>query len=75
MKHYEDMYDQNKVPQHTTKGIMNRDFIFAFFALFTFVFGVHALYPTLPIYLARLGSNAREIGVNVGIFGISSLFS
>jgi MFS family permease len=75
MKHYEAMHNEEKVPQHTIIGIMNRDFIFAFFGLFTFIFGVHALYPTLPIYLARLGSNTREIGVIVGIFGISSLFS
>ncbi len=75
MKHYEAMHNENRVPQRTAKGIMNRDFVFVFFALFTFVFGIHALYPTLPIYLAKLGSNAREIGVIVGIFGISSLFS
>ena len=75
MKHYGAMRNEEKVPQHTIKGIMTRDFVFAFFGLFAFIFGVHALYPTLPIYLERLGSNTREIGVIVGIFGISSLFS
>ena len=36
---------------------------------------IHGLTPTIPIYLARLGSGEREIGVLVGIFGISSLIS
>jgi MFS family permease len=31
------------------------------------------LTPTLPLYLARLGSNEKEIGVLVGTIGVSSL--
>ncbi len=34
---------------------------------------MYTLVPTLPLYLARLGSNVREIGVLVGVFGASSL--
>jgi len=54
-------------------NILNRDFVFGFFALFTVVAAVYALMPTLPIYLVRLGSSVREIGVLVGVFGASSL--
>ncbi len=39
------------------------------------MFAAFALIPTLPIYLARLGTNEREIGVLVGVFSISALIS
>ena len=69
------MHNEENMPHHTIKDMVTRDFVFAFFGLFAFTVGYHALYPTLPIYLARLGSNMREIGVLVGILGVSSLFS
>ena len=59
----------------TATGIVTRDFVFAFFGLLAFIVNQHALYPTLPIYLKTLGSNTREIGVLVGILGVSALFS
>lgn len=61
--------------QRTTTGLITRDFLLAFFALFAFIVNHHALYPTLPIYLKELGSNTREIGILVGMFGVSSLFA
>jgi MFS family permease len=56
-----------------TQKILNRDFILAFFAQFTFTSVFYILVPTLPIYLSRLGSKEAEIGVLVGIFFLSSL--
>ncbi len=53
--------------------ILTRDFILGFFAQFTLAFVTHILTPTLPIYLSRLGSTEVEIGVLIGIFGVSSL--
>jgi MFS family permease len=53
--------------------IFTRDFILGFLAHFTFVVAFHALTPTLPIYLSRLGSKETEIGVLIGIFFVSSL--
>ena len=67
--------EREKVPPYLIKSILNRDFVFCFLAFFIFAAAIHALTPTIPIYLARLGSGEREIGVLVGIFGISSLIS
>jgi MFS family permease len=55
------------------RKILTRDFILAFLAQFTFTLANHTLIPTLPIYLARLGSKETEIGVLIGIFTVSSL--
>lgn len=57
----------------TTKKILTRNFVLCFFAQFTFTSVFHALIPTLPIYLSRLGSSEIEIGVLIGILGVSSL--
>ncbi len=57
----------------TTHKILTRDFILCFFAQFTFTSVFHILIPTLPIYLSRSGSSEVEIGVLIGILGISSL--
>ena len=54
---------------------MTRDFIFTFISQFTFSIAFHILYPTLPIYLSRLGSTETDIGVLIGIMGVSSLVS
>jgi MFS family permease len=56
-----------------TKNLLTRDFILCFLAQFTFTFVFHILIPTLPIYLSRLGSTEVEIGVLIGIIGVSSL--
>jgi MFS family permease len=61
--------------RYLINNILNRNFVFCFLAFFIFAAAIHALTPTIPIYLARSGSGEREIGVLVGIFGISSLIS
>ncbi len=53
--------------------IFTRDFVLCFFAQLTFAVVFHILIPTLPIYLSRLGSKEAEIGVLIGILGVSSL--
>jgi MFS family permease len=69
------MDNEEKVLHQTATGIVTRDFMFVFFGLFAFTVNHHALYPTLPIYLKTLGSNMKEIGILVGILGVSSLFA
>jgi MFS family permease len=69
------MRDQVESPQLGVKNILNRDYVVAFVAFFAFLAANHALTPTLPLYLARLGSNERDIGILVGIIGVSSLIS
>ena len=59
--------------QMTQQKILNRDFLLAFAAQFTFSAVYYILIPTLPIYLSRLGSSEPEIGVLIGIFCVSSL--
>lgn len=65
----------NILKMNSPKGqkIFSRDFILGFFAQFAFSIAYHLLLPTLPIYLSRLGSKEAEIGILIGIFGISSL--
>lgn len=55
------------------RKILTRNFILCFFAQFTFTSVFHILIPTLPIYLSRLGSSEVEIGILIGILGVSSL--
>ncbi len=56
----------------TTK-ILNREFVLASAAQFTVSFVFCILIPTLPIYLSQIGSTEMEIGVLIGILGLSSL--
>lgn len=67
--------DKKYSSYHTIRSILVRDYILGFLAFFGFLIALHALTPTLPIYLAKLGSNETEIGALVGIIGISSLVS
>ncbi len=67
------MNNEESTPRHTIRNILSRDFVFAFLALFTFVGAMYTLMPALPIYLSRLGSNVREIGILVGVYNISAL--
>jgi MFS family permease len=69
------MENEEKVLRQTVTGIVTSDFVLVFFGLLAFIVNQHALYPALPIYLKTLGSNTREIGVLVGILGVSALFS
>ncbi len=69
------MQNKGNISKQTARNLFTRDFVLGFLAYFVFLFACFALIPTLPIYLARLGSNEREIGVLVGIFSVSSLVS
>lgn len=57
----------------TKRKILTRDFTLGFFARLTFQSAHQILIPTLPIYLSRLGSEEAEIGILIGVFGVSSL--
>lgn len=57
------------------RTILARDFLLGFLGSFAVLSLYFALVPTLPIYLARLGSTEGEIGILVGIFSVSSLVS
>jgi len=61
------------MPTETIRKILTRDFMFGFISQFTFSIACHVLFPTLPIYLSRLGSTEVDIGVLIGISGVSSL--
>ena len=61
------------MPVQTIRKILTRDFILGFISQFTFSIAYHVLYPTLPIYLSRFGSTEVDIGVLIGILGVSSL--
>jgi predicted MFS family arabinose efflux permease len=69
------MHDEENISQHTRKDLFTRDFVLGVFAVFFFSAAFQSLTPTLPIYLTRLGSNEREIGVLIGIFAVASLAS
>ena len=67
--------NKESVSQHTRNTLFTHDFVLLFFAFFAFVAANHALMPTLPVYLAKLGSNERQVGVLVGAMGIAALVS
>jgi MFS family permease len=69
------MNNEGNVSEHTIKKIFTRDFTLGFLAFFAFLTAMSAIFPTFPIFLTKLGSNEREIGVLVGILGVSSLIS
>jgi MFS family permease len=73
VEYYGAMHDEKSVSKHTVKNLFTRDFVLGFLALFAFLVANYALLPTLPIFLINLGSNVREIGVLIGIYGASSL--
>jgi MFS family permease len=63
------------MPTETIRKILTRDFILGFTSQLAFSIAYHVLYPTLPIYLSRLGSTEVDIGVLIGVLGVSSLVS
>ena len=73
VEYYGAMHNEEDSSRHTIRNILTHDFVFGFLGLFAFIVAYHALIPTLPIFFARLGSDEREIGMLVGIFGGSSL--
>ena len=56
-----------------TQKIITREFVLVFLAQVALAFVFQLLIPTFPIYLSRLGSTEVEIGVLVGIFGLTSV--
>ncbi len=67
------MDDAGGIPSHSIRTLLTHDFVLGFLAFFAFLAATFALIPTLPIFLARLGSTKAEIGLLVGVFGASSL--
>jgi predicted MFS family arabinose efflux permease len=61
--------------QRTRRSIFTLDFILGFFAYFFFLTAINSLIPTLPIYLTRLGSDEREVGLLIGVLAVASLAS
>jgi MFS family permease len=53
--------------------ILTRDFLLCFFAQFAYTSASHVLIPTLPIYFSRLSYHEGEIGILIGVLGVSSL--
>ncbi|MCJ7742289.1 MAG: MFS transporter, partial [Methanoregula sp.] len=56
-----------------TRKILTPQFISVFFAQFSLSFSYNLLVPTLPIYLASLGSREEMIGLLIGALSLSSL--
>lgn len=75
MGYYGAMQNEEKTSLHAAGNVFTRDFILAVFAAFFSASALHSLTPTLPIYLTKLGSNEREIGVLIGIFAVAALVS
>jgi predicted MFS family arabinose efflux permease len=71
--YYDALHDEKSISEHTVKNLFSRNFVLGFLALFAFLVANYALLPTLPIFLAKLGSNVREIGLLIGVYGASSL--
>jgi len=69
------MDNSGDVSRHTSGRLFSHDFVLVVFAFFAVCAAFHALTPTLPIYLSRLGSSEREIGVLMGTFAIAALVS
>jgi hypothetical protein len=62
------MHNGTAVPEHTVRTILSRYYVTSFLSLFGFLAAYHAMTPTLPLYLATLGSNERDIGI-LEVFG------
>ena len=55
------------------RKILTSQFISVFLSQFSLSFAANLLIPTLPIYLASLGSREETIGVLIGAMSVSSL--
>ncbi len=73
MAHYGVMDSDEATSRHIMRNFLVRDYVVSFLAFFSFLVAFHSLMPTLPLYLAKLGTGKREIGVLVGTIGIASL--
>jgi predicted MFS family arabinose efflux permease len=67
------MKDEKTVSGDSVRNLFTHDFVLAFCAFFCCASAFHALTPTLPIFLAGLGSLKQDIGILVGTIGLSSL--
>jgi MFS family permease len=67
------MNSEASISEHTIRDILTRDFVIGFFTLLMFAIANTMLVPTLPVYFSSLGSDEREIGILIGIFGAMSL--
>ncbi len=54
-------------------GVWSGQFILAIVVATTFAVAFNALIPLLPLYLASFGASDQEIGLVVGVFGVSAL--
>jgi len=61
--------------QPALRNALTPGFVLGFLTLFAFMGAYHSLTPTLPLYLAKLGSSEREIGILVGVVAVASLVS
>ena len=75
VEYYGAMDNQEGSSPDSIRPILTRNFSLAFLGCFAFLFAYFALVPTLPIYLAHLGSSEGEIGILVGIYSVASLVS
>jgi predicted MFS family arabinose efflux permease len=75
VRYYEVMQNVGSGSGHAIRNILTPDFVRGFLAFFAFLTAFSAIVPTLPIFLARIGSNEREIGLLIGALGVSSLVS
>jgi MFS family permease len=73
MEYYDAMQNEENASQDTIGNLLTHNFVLGFLALFVFIAAYHTLIPTLPIFFAGLGSNEREIGTLVGVFGAAAL--
>ncbi len=73
MEHCGAVQSQTISSRYGMRSILTRDFILVYVAYIVFAVANQSLVPTMPIFLSRSGSSAREIGVLIGIFAISSL--
>ena len=69
------MDNNGSASQHIADKLFTHDFVIVVLAFFAICAAFHSLTPALPIYLTRLGSNEREIGVLIGIFAVAALVS
>jgi predicted MFS family arabinose efflux permease len=69
------MQNKESISQHTGRSLFTREFVLVFLAYFVFIAANYALIPTLPIYFTKLGSNARQVGVLVGVMAVAALVS
>jgi predicted MFS family arabinose efflux permease len=69
------MQNKEGISQHAGRSLFTRDFVLLFLAYFVFIAANYALIPTLPIYFTKLGSNARQVGVLVGVMAVAALIS